>query len=217
MPVLYSIKVSSERKFLNCNTWKNQPKVYFQCKLLQNMHYCSKREKSVLNEEILSKGRQKPWKTNYKSFSSMSDVKKLRCLCHSIFVDYNVLFSLASFSPCMQLSSTNTPWLSNAAWVSLAQLHALASRGLLLSWSSHTDSPAIYFLSSGALWSHGERVHDPLAFMILKPELCGWHCWVQLPAWDEPWPIWITSALAFDCSRVSRAVNALCSLSGVRR
>lgn len=60
MPVLYSIKVSSERKFLNCNTWKNQPKVYFQCKLLQNMHYCSKREKSVLNEEILSKGRQKP-------------------------------------------------------------------------------------------------------------------------------------------------------------
>jgi hypothetical protein len=119
--------------------------------MAQNIYYHYKKEDLGHNEEILDESKIETQQANTKSFSSMSDVKKLRCLCHSIFVDYNVLFSLASFSPCMQLSSTNTPWLSNAAWVSLAQLHALASRGLLLSWSSHTDSPAIYFLSSGAL------------------------------------------------------------------
>lgn len=165
--------------------------------MAQSTYYHSKKEDLGHNEEILGQSRTETQQANTKSFSSMSVIRRLRCLCHSNFVDYNILFSIASSTPCMLLSLTNIPWFSNAAWVSLSQLLCPGLSGPLALLVFTQDSPAIYFLFSGALWIHGERFHDPLAFMILKPAPCGWHCWVQLLAWAEPWPIWSHTSVSF--------------------
>lgn len=76
-------------------------------------------------------------------------------------------------------------------------LPPVSSNGLsgphVLSWLSHSKSSVMHcpILS----WTYGGRFHDSFtqaSFQTLKEAPQGWHCQVQLPAWDGPRPPYAT-------------------------